>query len=481
MTRRMPRKALALAVLISFLGGACSEDSNDMSAAGSGVMSGGGAGGASGMSAAGTGGAGGTLAGGAGGTLAAGTGAVGGEVIAGSGGETAGAGGSAELPMLAADTPWGEVPEPCKGFEIVGLTESPGGDVLPNKCAPFDGTFNNPYAIRCIDADPSYDSGFPGDEWCILPPPEELGTQVHVGPDSYDNVDPSFLLAPGGEVNDYYYVNSVNAEEHFYYRTNWRMRSGSHHMIINLIEEREDGWSTVGDIGVGFGGGGTSRSFGGAQRPDQDRPQGVMDIPPENAGLGARLRAHDQFSFNLHHFNMGESDILREAWVNVWYKPEAEVTQEMQGIAIFGNPADVNVAAGQHKELHYVCNVQGDTRVITLNGHRHMNTDRFGVWLERGGMDMPVYESFYYTDMPTFQYDSISMNPIPDLDSRTDGAWTGMLELHAGDKLHFVCDITNRIDQPLRFANEVKTGEMCILFGSRTGDPLCGLLQNTPR
>jgi len=382
--------------------------------------------------------------------------------------------------MLDAETPWGEVPEACKGFELVGLTNSPGGDVLPNKCAPFDGTFNNPYAIRCIDADATYDTGFPGDEWCILPPPAELGTQIHVGPESYDSVDPSFLLAGGKEINDYYYLNAPNAEEHFYYRTNWRMRSGSHHMIISLMDDRADGWSTTGDAGIGIGGGAASRSFGGAQRPDQDRPQGLLEIPAENAGLGGRLLAHDQFSFNLHHFNMGQEPILREAWVNVWYKPAAEVTDEMQGIALFGNPADVAVDPGERKELHYVCDVPGSTRVITLNGHRHKNTDRFGVWLERDGKDIPIYESFHYTDMPTYQYDSISMNPAPDKATKTDGAFSGMLELTAGDKLHFVCDITNRIDQRLRFANEVETGEMCILFGSRTGAALCGLLQNQP-
>jgi hypothetical protein len=73
------------------------------------------------------------------------------------------------------------------------------------------------------------------------------------------------------------------------------------------------------------------------------------------------------------------------------------------------------------------------------------------------------------------------VNPTPDLTSKTDGAFSGMLELVPGDKLHFVCDITNRIDQRLRFANEVETGEMCILFGSRTGDSLCsGFLMNQP-
>ena len=87
-----------------------------------------------------------------------------------------------DLPMLAADTPWADVPEQCKSFEIVGMTTSPGGNELPNKCAPFDGTLNNPYAIRCVDADPSFKTKYAGDDYCILPPPDELGVQVHVGP-----------------------------------------------------------------------------------------------------------------------------------------------------------------------------------------------------------------------------------------------------------------------------------------------------------
>jgi hypothetical protein len=479
MNRRMSQSTFSVAVLIGLLAGACSEDKNDpIAAAGGAAMGTAATGGASGEG--GVGGAAGDPVGGAGG-VEAGTGGTAGDPPVGGAGGAGGAGGTGGLPMLDPETPWGDVPADCKGFELVGLTESPGGNVLPNKCAPFDGTFNNPYAIRCVDADPAFDTGFLGDEWCILPPPVDLGTQVHVGPDSYDNVDSSFLLAGGDEVNDYYYLNAKNEEEHFYYRTNWRMRSGSHHMIISLIEERDDGWATTGDSGIGIGGGSASRSFGGAQRSDQDRPQGVMDIPPENAGLGGRLRVRDQFSFNLHHFNMGTDPILREAWVNVWYKPAEEVTDEMKGIALFGNPLDVAVDPGERRELHYVCDVPGSTRVITINGHRHLNTDRFGVWLERDGQDIPIYESFFYSDMPTYQYDSISVNPTPDKASMTDGAFSGMLELVPGDRLHFVCDITNRIDQTLRFANEVETGEMCILFGARTGDALCsGALQNQP-
>ena len=369
-------------------------------------------------------------------------------------------------------TPFADLPASCKGFDVLGLQYSPGGETLPNTCAPFDSIYNNPFAIRCIEADPTYDTGFAGDEFCILPPDPTMGTQVKVAPPDYANPPAQFVMEPGEEVTDFYYTNASNTEEHWFYRVNIRMRAGSHHMINRMVDaDQADGFSGAGG---GFGGGAGGRSFPGSQRPNQDRPMGILQVPPENAGLGDRLLVHQQFSLNLHHFNFGDSPALREVWINIWYKPEAEVTDEMGGISIFGNPLDVSLAPGEHRVLEYSCPVTGDTRIITLNGHRHTWTDRFGVWLERAGQTTTLYESFHYDDMPTYQYDSISQNPTPDMATKIDGAFTGILEVKSGDELHFVCDVNNTTDHSLRFANEVETGEMCILFGSRTGDALCG-------
>lgn len=369
-------------------------------------------------------------------------------------------------------TPFAELPASCKGFEVLGLKNSPGGDVLPNTCARFDGTYNNPYAIRCVDADPSYKTPFTGDGYCILPPPAELGTQVHVGPDSYD--DPGeFALAPNAEVNTTYYINSGNTDARYYYRTNWRMRPGSHHMIITVSDaDHADGWASQVGGGLGVGGGG--RNFGGSQRVDQDRPQGTLDVPPENQGIGAQLSALQQFAFNLHHINTTDKPVLREVWVNIWYMDEKDVTQKMQGLSASGSPVDVSIPAHQETDLQYKCSVTGDSRIITMLGHRHAHTDRFGVWVKKATGEMSdAYESFKWEDMPTYQYDSVSTNPTPDVANKQDGASSGELELHAGDELYFECDINNDLDQPLKFANETFTGEMCILFGSYVGAAPC--------
>ena len=107
------------------------------------------------------------------------------------------------------------IPESCQAFPLMGIKYSPGGDVPPNKCAAFHHMFNNPYAIRCIDGIPNYDTGYPGDEYCILPPPPDKGIQVGVYPhgdsdtywnkmwagdfmDGYRNPPPEFVLPKAG-------------------------------------------------------------------------------------------------------------------------------------------------------------------------------------------------------------------------------------------------------------------------------------------
>jgi hypothetical protein len=376
------------------------------------------------------------------------------------------------LPQLPPETPFAQLPPECRGLQVLGMTESPGGNTLPNLCAPFQGTYNNPYAIRCAEANPDYKTGWNGDEYCILPPPANLGTQLHIAPNFDDPADVArYELMPQEESNTNYYINSDNTDTVYYYRTNWRMRGGSHHMIISLMQgDRADGWAGPGEpaeTGLGAAG------FGGTQRVDADRPSGTLETPPENVGLGGQLTPKQQFNFNLHHMNHYDEPILREVWVNIWY--EKNVTQVQRTATIFGPPADVSIPPGEHRPLHYRSAVNGDIRIIQYFGHRHVSTDRFGIWVERAnGEKVPVYESFNWEDMPVYQYDSVSTNPVADVDNKVDGGHSGILELKTGDWLHLICDITNRQDTALRFSNELYTGEMCIAFGNAVGSGSLG-------
>jgi hypothetical protein len=255
------------------------------------------------------------------------------------------------------------------------------------------------------------------------------------------------------------------------------MRPGGHHMLIAMLaSDQPDGFRAFGDMGSEFGS--MNKSFGGAQRPSVDRPQGTLEIPPENAGLGQELAARQQFSFNLHSINTGEDPILREVWINVWYMDESAVTAPIQTFAGMGSPADMSIPAGQSVQREYACRITSESRIVSMYGHYHAHNRRFGVWLERAsGERVSIYESFNWEDIPVYQFDSISSNPQPNADSRSDGALSGLLEVEAGDELHFLCDIQNDSMQALRFADEAITGEMCILFGAYTGANPCAMVQ----
>lgn len=388
---------------------------------------------------------------------------------------TAGAG-SEPLPVLDPATPFADLPAQCRGLPVLGLTTSPGGLVLPNLCAPFDGTFNNPYAIRCVDADPSYSTGYPGDDTCVLPPPPELGLQVHIGPSQTEPAS-AFELGAGDEISNHYRINAPNAEPRYYYRTNWRMRPGGHHLLITMLPRDEaDGFSAFGDLGSEFGS--ANQSFGGAQRPSVDRPQGTLEVPPENAGIGQQLAARQQLSFNLHSINTTGAPLLREVWINVWYVDETAVDEPIQTFGATGSPADMTIEPGAHVQREYRCDVASPARLISLYGHYHAHGLRFSARLERAsGEVLSIYESFDWADIPVYQFDSVSTNPTPSATLRTDGAISGLLMLAPGDALHFACDIQNDSAETLVFADEALTGEMCILFGAYTGDNPCAAVE----
>ena len=73
---------------------------------------------------------------------------------------------------------------------------------------------------------------FSGDERCILPPAEGDGLQLHIGPPDYDNPDDVWVMEPGAETTQCFHTYSPNTESVFYFKQQYRMRPGSHHMII---------------------------------------------------------------------------------------------------------------------------------------------------------------------------------------------------------------------------------------------------------
>ncbi|MET0343871.1 MAG: hypothetical protein ABW252_22850 [Polyangiales bacterium] len=390
------------------------------------------------------------------------------------------------------------IPEECRGFSFDEILYSPGGSTLPNKCQPFHPTLNNPYAVRCVDAWPWYKTKYRGDEFCILPPPPDKGMQVGFHPQGlaywdqiskkdlsgYESPTAEWVVKPGGEETLTYHAPSPNKETKKYYRTYFRMRTGSHHNIISMHNSTSaPGWMpNRGEALPAFfdpTAGAASGILGGQERPDDNTPV-TLDRPPEDEGMYTNFPANANVFYNTHFFNIGREPALKEGWVNVWFEEEGSVyTGYFMGLE-FGQVIGLNIPPNQSRDLHYAFSPQQKVRLVRFFGHRHVWTTNFTGWVERkDGKVETIYQSFDWMDMPTFRYDSVVQNPVPSADKRVDGATSGILTLEAGDKLHFNCHIeytearaqeegapSPRTNGNLRFANQALTAEMCIAFGT---------------
>jgi hypothetical protein len=478
MTVRVSWMVLPLAVCA----GACSSDTGGMMGGVTGLGGVGGPVGVAGMAAPGT----------TAGTPAVGTGGMGGSVVGPVAGQAAmaGMGGTTPVPQAGAGGAGGSgAPGNCEGFPLEGLKYSPGGDVLPRPCEPFHPTTNNPYAVRCVDAWPWFETQYPGDEFCILPPPPDKGIQYGVHPQGvdwyeqvsngdmsgYENPSDDFVMTDGQEEERNYFTVAPNMAESNFYRSYARMRGGSHHMIVSTNSGGNVGtWGPGSPDGL-FGG----TSLPGAQRPDENTPKSLLK-PTEDDGLYQVIPANPGVTFNMHHFNSTGKPILKEAWTNLWWEEKA-VTRVygILGLELL-QTATLSVAPGTTTDLHYSWNINEPIRLVTVFGHRHAWTTNFTSWVEKPSGDTEiVYQSFDWFDEPTYRYDSMTMNPAPAPENRTDGASSGVRMLNAGEKLHFNCHIEYTDERAqaegapspssigtLRFANQAFTAEMCILFGS---------------
>ena len=390
----------------------------------------------------------------------------------------------------------GAISAACRGLDFTNMVYSPGGDVLPNKCEAFHATLNNPYAVRCTDAWPWYKTVYPGDNYCILPPDPTKGTQIGLHPQGEGDawiqammkqdmsgytVDhgPGWTLPSGGEEERNIMVKHTNMAGN-YYRIYNRMRGGSHHMIVSSVESSGATftWGPGGADGL-FNG----KTIPGAERPDDNTPQAVT-MPEEDVGLYRELPANVIVQYNMHHFNSTDKTILKEAWQNVWWTDNAKTPVNyiqglslLQAVGTFANPGEI-------VDMHYSTTPAGPIRILGLFGHRHAWTTNFSAWVERGGKTELLYQSFDWFDEPTYQYNSQVKNPLVKTEARSDGAVSGVVNVAAGETLHFNCHIeytdarAQEVNSPvtpeqngaLRFANQAFTAEMCILFGASVGD-----------
>jgi hypothetical protein len=301
-------------------------------------------------------------------------------------------------------------------------------------------------------------SGFAGDEYCILPPPPDQGFQIHYGPTDYANQAETnrFLIQPGQDTNIYHSVTSGNTSNIYFYKRQYRMRKGSHHLIVST-----GGTGSI--IGAG-------RRLGGSQNALKDNPAGGV-IPPENVGIGMPLNARSTMSMNLHHFNPTQGPLLKEAWVNFWYIPADQVKQEAKEIFLWAQGR--SVPPGGRDTFRGSVRISGAGRILTLYGHRHSNNVRFSAWLTHAGQRRLVLEDYNWEEPAVLEYNTLTTNAAPDATAKRAGGVSGMLDFSAGDTIEWECEVHNRQNITITFGqNEGADSEMCILVGDNIGAAL---------
>jgi hypothetical protein len=322
---------------------------------------------------------------------------------------------------------------------------------------------------------PSLDTGFEGDTLCILPAEPGTGAFFHAGPDDYDDPEQvaRFILAPGEESTEYHVTESNNDDMVWFRDQHYRMRPGSHHLIMYTLtatdaDPPEVGWHPEATLDRGG-------PIGGTQVYAMDFPEGGQ-VAPEDVNLVRPLGARTRLAFEMHYVNPGEQTILREAWVNLMQNDVPPEDRIILG-APFLVGGSINVPPQTTQILNYEHAIPDNTdnpdvpiemRIVSFFGHRHASTSRFSIWLKRSGARDLVYEDYDWQEAKEFFYNSLIQNPLPDPATGTAGAVSGQVFVQSGDVLEWECQMTNTMDVNLTFGNGVYDKEMCNVFGTLT-------------
>jgi hypothetical protein len=317
------------------------------------------------------------------------------------------------------------------------------------------------------DPDPcGLNSGWDGDEYCLVPPPEDEGIQIHFGPKDYSDRSETdrYVIGPRRALNESLLARVPLDSDRTIGRITVHMRPGVDHWISTggSNDAPEGVYPDMGCGDASFGPGG----FGGGHNLIYDHPpQGVA--APENEGIVWTFRANSSACMGMYALNFSDQPQLREAWVNLYFVDEPQQRLKIGGIGMIGGggldlpPGEKAVSSEQGRFME-------DGRIIELYGHRMQWTPRLAVWLN----DRLIYDSRQREEAVTYGFDSITMNPPIDPAGLKDGAVSGILPFKAGDTLKFSCFVDNTSDKTLRFVNELESGEVCALSGTTVGGSL---------
>jgi hypothetical protein len=348
---------------------------------------------------------------------------------------------------------------------------TPAATTTPNAAAPTaPATAAGAPAFPDLRGTCTINSGFADDRACIAPPAPGEGIQIHIGPKDYN--DPAevakFIMKPGEESSQCWTYRTPNIEEIYYQSYVLSGRAGTHHILGSKLS---------GDLPTDQGFGRCADTREGSEvdnlGPMPMATKAYMPrtvVAPENVNIAHKLPANVLAQADMHYYNFTDHDIVREIWINLYTAPKEQITGDMlrvRGMGGFGWN-EMPIEPGTDKIYQYECPVVGEGRIIELLGHYHAHGKRFSTSIKRkaGGVEK-VFEMYSYEDPAGFEYNSVTQNPA--FSALAAGATTGILEVHDGDVVAWECHIINDSDTPLHYTNEVKTGEMCNLWGHSYG------------
>jgi hypothetical protein len=314
-----------------------------------------------------------------------------------------------------------------------------------------------------------YHTSFAGDEYCLAPPDPELGTQLHVGPDDYDDplqTDP-YMIAPGDETNWAEVKTSTNTEVKFTRGYRSHMRPGSHHFILFGLSQAP---ATSGPMTNGMGTESAVGAVGGTFLGGATRQIQNIDTKgqfPEDQGIGSEMAPQRPVAVNLHWINIGDKPLLQELWVNFIYIPEEEVTQYVKPITWYGG-VGMSIPPGDHQLLTndgIACPAPDNVRLAMMTGHVHANTTRITTSMNKATNPTLLFEDYDWHEPTEWRFDRAHQWAAPDAASKTSGGYNGVLNVTPSDTFHWECDVVNKSNVTLRFSNKVYEGEMCNVFG----------------
>jgi hypothetical protein len=359
-------------------------------------------------------------------------------------------------------------------------TAVPGAGATPPATDPTAAAPGAPAAGTADPADPNawpdkrgtcgINSGYAGDEACLPVPDPEVGMQIHIGPKDYTNMAEvaPYLMQPGQESSECWTFHTPNTKDVYYQTYELSGRAGTHHVINTMYntELADGGFTVCADPGTGTSGN-IIDNLPGASKAWM--PRGT--VAPENADLGRKIPPGVAAQADMHYYNFTDKPILREIWMNIFYIDQSQVKRQADQIRAMGGISWTlaPIPPGADEVYKYECPLSGSGEILSLLGHYHAHGKHFTASIRRaaGGMVEKVFEMYDFMDPAQFEYNSVSKNPP--FSPTAAGAVTGTLKVNAGDVLMWDCHIINDSNVGLTYTNEVKTGEMCNLWGSSYG------------